>query len=110
MTNYLLKVKHSSETEDDMEEDDLSLDELKCCIKKCDHTYLGLRLEDNHDYLAVLEDEGKKCGACDKDITTDFYRCNTCMFEYVCCNKCYGKSIDENKRKRSPKKNSKYDY
>ena len=92
----------------EMEDDDESDEELGQ-TKICDHTYLGLRLEDNHDYLAVLEDEGKKCGACDQDITTDFYRCNTCSFEYVCCNGCYGISMAENKRRRSPKKNKKYE-
>ena len=77
--------------------------------KKCDHTYLGMILEDNSGYLNMVQEEEKNCGVCEKKIDSAFYRCNTCIFEYVCCKGCYGKSILDDRRKRSPKKKLKYD-
>ena len=90
--------------DDEEESDEEGLDEKRIC----DHTYLGMSLEDSSGYLNMIQDEERNCGVCAKEIDSAFYRCNTCIFEYVCCKECYGISLEENKRKRSPKKNVKY--
>ena len=72
-------------------------------LKQCDHTYLGMILEDNKDWLKKIKEEGVSCGGCGDMISKPFYRCKICMFQYVWCQACYSKSV-EIKRKRLSKR------
>jgi hypothetical protein len=58
------------EMEDEEKSDEEGVNERKIC----DHTYLGMSLEDSSGYLNMIQDEERNCGVCAKEIDSAFYR------------------------------------
>ncbi len=95
-----MEKKNDGENPSDVKGSDLETGESK----ECAHTYLGMVLEDNKEWLKALKEESVRCGGCNETIEEAFYRCATCQFEYVWCKSCYQQSAGTKLKRVSKKK------